>query len=69
MLEPIRKPIRRAFAPVRALFVSDASAGVLLIPVAAAAMLQANSPLADAYEQLFYGELRWTLIAKLDDLH
>lgn len=61
--------IRRAVAPVRALFVSDASAGVLLIVVAVAAMLVANSPLAGAYEELFYGELPWTPIAKLDDLH
>ncbi len=69
MLTPIRKPIARAIAPVRALFVGDASAGVLLILVAAAAMLVANSPLAGAYEELFYGKLSWTPIAKLDDLH
>ncbi len=69
MLRPIRKPIARAIAPVRALFVGDASAGVLLILVAAAAMLVANSPLADAYKDLFYGELSWTPIPKLDDLH
>jgi len=60
---------RLVFAPVRALFVSDASAGILLILVAAAAMLAANSPLAGEYEQLFYGELPWTPIPKLDDLH
>ena len=57
MLEPIRKPIRRAFAPVRALFVSDASAGILLILVAVAAMVVANSPLAEDYERLFNGYL------------
>ncbi|QUL36644.1 Na+/H+ antiporter NhaA [Erythrobacter sp. JK5] len=62
-------PLRRLFAPVRALFVGDASAGVLLIIVAAAAMLAANSPLAGEYRELFYGELSWTPIAKLDDLH
>ncbi|QIG54800.1 Na+/H+ antiporter NhaA [Altererythrobacter sp. BO-6] len=62
-------PLRSIFAPVRALFVSDASAGVLLILVAAAAMLAANSPLAGEYRQLFYGDLAWTPIAKLDDLH
>ena len=54
MLEPIRRPIRRAVAPVRALFVSDASAGVLLILVAAAAMVVANSPLGDDYHDLFH---------------
>lgn len=62
-------PISRIFAPVRALFVSDASAGVLLILVAAAAMLAANSPLSGEYRELFYGELAWTPIPKLDDLH
>ena len=62
-------PLRRIFAPVRALFVGDASAGILLIMVAAAAMLAANSPLAADYRNLFYGDLIWTPIAKLDDLH
>lgn len=66
---PTRKPLRRLFAPVRSLFVGDAAAGVLLILVAAAAMLAANSPYAAEYKQLFYGELPWTPIAKLDDLH
>ncbi|MFZ9395678.1 MAG: Na+/H+ antiporter NhaA [Erythrobacter sp.] len=61
--------VRSIFAPVRALFVSDASAGILLIIVAAAAMLAANSPMAAAYRDLFYGELAWTPIPKLDDLH
>jgi len=60
---------RRIFAPVRALFVGDASAGILLIIVAAAAMLAANSAFADEYNELFYGKLAWTPIAKLDDLH
>ena len=64
-----RLPFRSVFAPVRALFVGDASAGVLLILVAAAAMIAANSPLAGEYRELFYGELRWTPIPKLDDLH
>ncbi len=62
-------PLRSLFAPVRSLFVSDASAGVLLILVAAAAMLAANSPFSSEYKQLFYGDLPWTPIAKLDDLH
>jgi len=62
-------PLRRVFAPVRALFVGDASAGILLIMVAAAAMLAANSAFADEYRELFYGKLAWTPIAKLKDLH
>ena len=41
----------------------------MLIVVAAAAMLAANSPFAAEYKQLFYGELPWTPIAKLKDLH
>ncbi|KEO88046.1 pH-dependent sodium/proton antiporter [Erythrobacter sp. JL475] len=61
--------MRRIFAPVRALFVSDASAGVLLILVAAAAMIAANSPFAGEYRDLFYGKLPWTPIEKLKDLH
>ena len=60
---------RLVFAPVRALFVSDASAGILLILVAAAAIFAANSAFADEYRQLFYGELAWTPIPKLQDLH
>ncbi|TRD10800.1 Na+/H+ antiporter NhaA [Erythrobacter insulae] len=63
------KPLRKIFAPVRALFVGDASAGILLIIVAAAAMLAANSAYASEYRELFYGELSWTPIAKLKDLH
>jgi NhaA family Na+:H+ antiporter len=54
---------------VRALFVGDASAGILLILVAAAAMIAANSPFAGEYRDLFYGELPWTPIEKLKDLH
>lgn len=69
MTDNNRNPIRSIFAPVRALFVSDASAGILLIFVAAAAMLAANSPLASEYRELFYGDLSWTPIPKLDDLH
>ncbi len=61
--------LRSVFAPVRALFVGDASAGILLILVAAAAMLAANSSLSGEYRELFYGDLAWTPIAKLDDLH
>ncbi|WP_298301506.1 Na+/H+ antiporter NhaA [uncultured Erythrobacter sp.] len=62
-------PLRRVFTPVRALFVGDASAGILLILVAGAAMLAANSAFSNEYRELFYGELSWTPIAKLKDLH
>ena len=56
-------------APVRALFVSDAKAGILLILVAAAAIVAANSAFADAYHALFHSKLAWTPIPKLDTLH
>ncbi|MGB3378111.1 Na+/H+ antiporter NhaA [Allopontixanthobacter sediminis] len=62
-------PLREFFAPVRALFVGDASAGILLIVVAAAAMAMANSPLASEYFHLFHGALPWTPIAKLNTAH
>lgn len=64
-----RRPLARAFAPVRALFVGDASAGILLILVAAAAMLAANSPLSETYHGLFHDRLGWSPIPKLDTLH
>ncbi|RXZ64118.1 Na+/H+ antiporter NhaA [Pelagerythrobacter rhizovicinus] len=63
------RPLQAFFAPVRALFVGDASAGILLILVAAAAMLLANSALAHEYHQLFHGNLAFTPVAKLDTLH
>ena len=64
-----RPPMKSIFAPVRALFVSDASAGVLLIIVAAAAMLAANSAFAHEYHELFHGKMDFTPIKKLDNLH
>lgn len=63
------RPLRAFFAPVRALFVGDASAGILLIFVAVLAMVAANSGLASDYHHLFNGELAWTPIPKLDTLH
>jgi len=56
-------------APVKALFVGDASAGVLLILVAIAAMIAANSPIAYEYYQVFHGTLAWTPVAKLNSAH
>ncbi|MGB7408802.1 MAG: Na+/H+ antiporter NhaA [Pontixanthobacter sp.] len=64
-----RLPIRSVFAPVRALFVSDASAGILLIVVAAAAMLAANSDLSGEYYSLFNNKFAWYPHAKLSNLH
>ncbi len=62
-------PIRLVFAPVRALFVSDASAGILLIFVAAAAMLAANSPFHEEYHELFHGAWFSADLFKLNTLH
>ena len=64
-----RLPLRSVFAPVRALFVGDASAGILLILVAAGAMLAANSVLAPAYDQLINGKFAWYPHAKLSSVH
>ncbi|XUU61967.1 Na+/H+ antiporter NhaA [Erythrobacter sp. HA6-11] len=62
-------PLRRVFAPVRALFVGDASAGILLILVAAAAMLAANSSLAAEYNELINGKFGWYPHPKLSSVH
>lgn len=67
--KPVPQPVRLIFAPVRALFVSDASAGILLILVAAAAMLAANSPLSEEYHALFHGEMFSAATFKLNTLH
>ena len=64
-----RSTLKSFFSPVRALFVSDASAGVLLIIVAAAAMLAANSAFAHEYHELFHGKWDFTPIKKLNNLH
>ena len=58
-----------AVRPFKALFVSDAREGILLIFVAIAAILVANSALSHAYHDAFHGTLPWTPIAKLDTLH
>jgi len=47
----------------------EAAAGVLLILVAMAAIIAANSPLAHSYHELFHGKLAWSPVAKLDTLH
>lgn len=66
---PSRGPVRSLFAPVRALFVGDASAGILLILVAAAAMLAANSVFANEYDALINGKFGWYPHAKLSSVH
>ena len=64
-----KRPLNSLFAPVRALFVGDTSGGVLLILVAAAAMLAANSVLAHDYHALFHNEWFDKSVFKLNTLH
>ena len=54
---------------LRRLLGGEAGAGVLLILVAVAAMIAANSALADGYHTLFHGQLPFTPVPKLDTLH
>jgi NhaA family Na+:H+ antiporter len=61
--------LAQAARPFRALFESDAKEGLLLIAVAIAAMLAANSAFAGQYHTLFHGTLLWSPIPKLDSLH
>nr|WP_240782030.1 Na+/H+ antiporter NhaA [Qipengyuania sediminis] len=56
-------------APARALIASDSKAGILLIAVAAAALIAANSPIASAYHGWFHDPLPWTPIPKLATAH
>ena len=58
-----------AVRPFRALFVSDAFEGVLLIAIAALAMVVANSPLAPDYHHLFHGEMFPREVFKLNTVH
>ena len=64
-----RSPLSQLVAPVRALFVSDAAGGILLMGVAVAAMVVANSSLARDYFALFHDVRTWTPVAKLNNLH
>lgn len=63
------KLLAAAARPFKALFVSDAFAGVLLIAVAVLAMAAANSPISELYHDVFHAELAWTPIPKLDTFH
>lgn len=64
-----RNPVSRLAARLASLFGGEAGAGILLIVVAIAAIIAANSPLAHAYHELFHGQLPWSPIAKLNTLH
>ena len=62
-------PLAILAAPVKALFVKDAAAGILLITIAVLAMAAANSPWGGLYHDLFHHPLAWTPIPKLNNLH
>ena len=64
-----KDPLTAVVRPFKALFDSDAFAGILLIVVALLAIAAANSPLAESYHHLFHGEFEWTPVPKLDTLH
>ena len=64
-----KRILTTAARPFKALFVSDAFAGELLIAIAVLAIVVANSPLAEQYHHLFHGQLAWTPIPKLYNLH
>ena len=59
----------RLATAIARLFGGEAGSGILLILVAAAAVIMANSPLAGAYHHWFHGTLAWTPIAKLNTAH
>lgn len=61
--------LRVAVRPFKALFVSDAFEGILLITIAIAAMIVANSMFAEEYHALFHSTFAWTPVAKLKTLH
>lgn len=64
-----RRPISKAATAIARLFRGEAGAGILLILVALAAMICANSALADGYHRLFHDTLAWSPIAKLKTWH
>jgi NhaA family Na+:H+ antiporter len=66
---PPKRLLSAAARPFKALFVSDARAGVLLIAVALLAVYVANSPWAEAYHELFHAERGWSPVATLDTAH
>ena len=66
---PQSRQVSGVGSQLRALFVSDAFAGMLLISVAVLAVGAVNSPLAGVYHDLFHTELPWRPIPRLGTLH
>lgn len=61
--------LTRAIRPFKALFVSDAREGILLIAVAIAAMAVANSALSHTYHTVLHDPLFDSSVFKLNTLH
>lgn len=64
-----RRPISRIATSVARLFHGEAGAGLILIVVAAAALIAANSGAAPVYHALFHDPLGWSPVPKLANLH
>ncbi|HKX78705.1 MAG TPA: Na+/H+ antiporter NhaA [Novosphingobium sp.] len=62
-------PAGKSVQALAGLVGGEAAAGVLLIAVALAALIVANSPLASAYHHAFHGRLVWTPLPRLDTMH
>ncbi len=65
----MRHPANRLASAVTKLLGGKAAAGVILIGVAPAAIVAANSPLEHSYHALFHDPLSWTPIAVLSTAH
>ncbi len=68
-MSALRHPLSRLAGRTRQLFHGEAGAGVLLILIAVAAVILANSPAAGAYHGWFHNRLGWSPVQMLDSLH
>src|SRR5690606_19794095 len=64
-----RHPSNRLASALSRWMGGEAAAGIILMIVAGAAMVIANSPLGHGYHDFFHDPLKWTPIAKLSTLH
>lgn len=64
-----RHPANHLASAVTKLLGGEAAAGVILIGVALAAIVAANSPLEHTYHALFHDPLSWTPVAALSTAH
>jgi NhaA family Na+:H+ antiporter len=64
-----RRPLTHAARSLTRIFRGEAGAGLLLLLIAVAAVVLANSAWSGAYHAAFHGPLAFSPIAKLDTLH